>query len=714
MTAGLAPAPADAALAQPIDPAPAIGPGRASLRWCALLAAIVLFEAALLHNAAARDVAPFVPLRFDQAAYLTETYTAYERVREQGLIRGLVATVREPRAQGWLIQPQAAALYVLFGAHRLTALDLNIAYFLTYLVVTAELVRRRLGIAAALVALALICVARTVTLPAGGAFDFRFDFIAFSLWGTLLGLIALALPSRGVRPWLAVLFVGVWLILSRLIAATYAAPVLAGLFGLTFVGLAGRRPSPPLVRRWLLLIGSAWGAVLALVVGRNWVLIESYYVRGHLAGAEKGLRALDQGVITVGDSLLYYVTSTVRDHAGREPLLLAAIAIVGAAGVAAFERRRGVCVPRWAERRESGSGLRWPLATSALGLLIPYVVLTANESKSPVTANVLVPPLVLLAAIGVASLTWQASGARRSAAVALCAAILVGGIVLQVDRVSRPQYAPAARADLEAASRMAIDIGDYLARGQFAKPRWGTDTIMDALASGTAEVFYYEQRGVWLGIQPGMGHAPIDFSYTVDELLDQAASGDVLVLTSPGAGGPARYPLEQSLQAARPRLRELAERELIPLGQYRMFGRDVTVFVRPSVRVERLAGDGWVLRDGIDVVVAPEAAQRGSTVVLRGQSDFTRLPAPPAVTASIADRGTPRETVPARLDISGAQYELRVEVPAGRGGPGQPLKIQLSFSTSFAPSRVTNSPDSRELVMLGPTERRVVLSPQVQ
>jgi hypothetical protein len=687
--------------------------------WPIVLAAVLAFQAMLLHTAATRDVAPYPPLRFDQAAYLTESYLAYERMRDQGFLRGLLSTVRERRAQGWLLQPEAAVLFAVLGAVRMTAIDLNIAYYLLYLGVTGEVVRRRLDVGAALMALGLICSARTITSAAGGVFDFRLDFVGLCLWGIWVVLLALVAPSRQPVVWIGLGGVGVVLILTRVITAAYVLPILVGLALLTLVGV-GRGSGTPVnaTRRRLAMMVAGLMAVLAVVAFRNWTEIAGYYIQGHLLSSEKTLRALDAGVVTLADSLSYYPISALRDHAGRELLLLMLLAL-GTVIVLALWRRNE---PERAWRPpEVDAAPRldwvWTSATLLLAIHVPYAVLTLNETKSPITGHVLVPPLVLLGTVGLHGLLYRALVPRgdlgKRLALWLGTVVLALGLLLQLDRVVRPQFAPASPTDLASASRMSLEVGDYLQRTHVTRARWGTDTLMDVLAGGTSQVYYFEQRGVWLGIVPGLGQAAISADFSVEEVLREADTADVLLLANaPGEQRAVRYPLEQSLQKAAPELRELAHRGFLRLGEYEMFGQTVSAYVRPGLKLEGLTPDGWITSRGIDVVVSPEGVPRASAIILRGQSFFNYFQSPLVVSATMLRPNGAEVPLPTHLQVTGTAYEIMVEIPPGLVELARTLRVHLDFSTYYQPSVVAGSPDQRELVIQSPTFRRVRLGAQ--
>src|ERR1035441_5812750 len=83
---------------------------------------------------------------------------------------------------------------------------------------------------------------------------------------------------------------------------------------------------------------------------------------------------------------------------------------------------------------------------------------------------------------------------------------------------------------------------------------------------------------------------------------------------------PGVYPFNLTMLAIRPKMRDLAERILIPIGRFRMSSWDTVLYIRPSLAAQ--GGDaGWILSDGLtlagDVAVMrarPEIKLRGNAV----------------------------------------------------------------------------------------------------
>jgi hypothetical protein len=552
--------------------------------WYVILTAILIFEAIVLHSAAREAVAPFYPTYLDQVQYLTESYTGYDILSSHGLVAGLWGVLQEPRAQGMLTQFEAAILFLWTGPQRLTALDLNIASMLIYLGVTTELVRRAWGVGPALATAGLIAAARTSTMRAGGVFDFRLDFAAMCLWGILVGLVVLGpMQFRRERTFtLAVTLVATGLVLTRIIAATYVAALLGGLVLLICIvrsnsGTVRFRYS---ARRGLSIAMTVSVAAGIWFIVQNWTLVKGYYLIGHVLNDEKHVRAAEVGTTNLLSSVAFYPISLLRDHAGL-PFLGRAGVLLAAALAAPVGTWRNL--PR-AARAHVGV-LRWIVCALLFAFLAPYVALTLDEAKSPVVGGVLLPPSVLAVAFILGSSSKGLCGplpsVRKARLFALCGLVLLVGLRSQWGDIRRTVYDAEWQSDLATASQFMDDVGDYVRDTDGGHAVWAMDAHFDFTPSLVTRVYYFEQHGIWLDVPSVLGDGPIDTTLSEDEIMWQAASSSVLILTSGGA--PLTYPYDLSVERAKPALFELAEQRFTLLGHYRIDRRDVFAYVRRAV-----------------------------------------------------------------------------------------------------------------------------------
>ena len=312
--------------------------------WGGGLVLLFGLEGALLHQVASIGVAPYYPRWFDQVQYLTESYQAYDVFRERGIVDGLVHNLAEPRVQGWLLQLEAALVFLVTGPARLPALDLNIVHFLAFLVISAEIVRRSLSAWCAITFLALILGTRGVTNLTGAVWDFRLDFAAMCLWGALVPVLAFRGPALAKWKWsVAVIVLGEMLICTRTIAFVYVvgtvgALILCAPFAL---GRAARADAGVIRRRLSLAIG-CWFATEAVFVLHNLDLIVGYYVGGHVLGGESEVRAAEAGVADLASSLEFYGRSLLGDQLGFVSLTVFLVVAGGVAVLAVMNPHRSI------------------------------------------------------------------------------------------------------------------------------------------------------------------------------------------------------------------------------------------------------------------------------------------------------------------------------------------------------------------------------------
>lgn len=546
---------------------------------CALLA----FDAAVLHVAARDAVAPYYPSSLDQVQYLTESYAGFDLLRARGVVAGTIEILTQPRAQGMLAEFVSAYVFLLTGPARLPALDLNIAWSVAYLGLTAILVRRALGLAPAIAATGLMLAPRSTPGLLGGVFDFRLDLQGMCMWGILLAFVLLELPRmrarRGSGPavTLCVVLVSVALCLTRFIATTYLVLWLIAILSLSCITDLGLRAQHLVIVRRTLL--TSLGAVVFAAGGfalLNWPLIREYYIGGHVFSDEKAFRALEVGVTSLASSLIFYPFSAARDQAGP-PFIAVSGVLLGVAAWAAFARRQGA--------RDLVDRIRpllptWTLVTLLLSVIAPYVVLTSDEAKSTVVANAFLPPAVL----GVTWLFAAGLAATRRCALTVWrlgvgagAAALTLGFGAQWLTLQTTVYDQQRRGEAAAASQFMLDVGDYVRSVDGGHATWASDAHVDFAPNLVTRVYYYEQRHVWLDLPSRLGDGPLTQTLSEDQVLHQAGGSDILLLT---VGYDTGYPYDESISQAKSALFELARQRYSLLDQFRIHGTDVFAFVR--------------------------------------------------------------------------------------------------------------------------------------
>jgi hypothetical protein len=563
------------------------------------MAGLILVEFLLFRHYLHREVVWAYPQYTDQVAYLSQAYETYESMKSRGIVRAIAA--QPPIAQGALMPVQAGLFFFVAGPSRQSALDLNFIYFALLqcgLVGTVRWLAGRWDVA--WIALGLLLSAGTPFLGAGGIADFRMDFIAFCLYGLLLCAV---IRSRVLADWRwapAVALVGAVLIGFRFIAAVYVAGAL-GLLAVVFIARLFSRDAPTRhdSRRRLAALLIA-GAILALLVApllwANRNAIHDYYWVNHVTGAEKEVRAAEVGANEWAAALMYYPRSLLTRHAGFAFLATAGAILIGAALVRlGGERVRAGSVARSEEgttgsKRETTPLDTYPLslawAASGAFLIVPLAALTMDVSKSPVVADVMVVPLVWLVILaGLTLLRGRFPSRPTPLAFALGFAAIASigwGVRTQVAAYSADRFMSQHRRAVQTIARLYDDMA--------AETRWRgwpdigvfCNSIDDCLNGQIATVLTYERHRYLL-------HAG-DMSMTVlaipeeDVFRQIAASHFVILSLRPSPPGAFDYPFNQELDALRPRVEAVCQRDMTEVGHYPIFGSDVRLFVRRAPR----------------------------------------------------------------------------------------------------------------------------------
>src|SRR5262249_25488410 len=127
------------------------------------------------------------------------------------------------------------------------------------------------------------------------------------------------------------------LVLFRFLTLVYFAGILSTFLAIAFVRLwATPRGSAECLRRARSVQGTVLAALVLVTLTAPWLwhnrrAIWAYYVVGHFTGTEKGIRAVEVGLVTRLDHLLFYPKNLLFEHVG----LVMAVA-VGVAAVAAL------------------------------------------------------------------------------------------------------------------------------------------------------------------------------------------------------------------------------------------------------------------------------------------------------------------------------------------------------------------------------------------
>jgi hypothetical protein len=595
--------------------------------WISVLA-LLGAEFALFRHELLREVVWAYPPNSDQVNYLMQAYWSYELLRHHGL-RAMLAVQTGP--QGLLMPCEAALWFCVAGASRFSALSLNFFHFAAFQLVTVGVIRwltRRWTMC--FIALGLLLTALTPYQRPGGLDDFRMDFSAFCLFGIF---IALVLRSRMFLSLPASVMAGVaggWLVSFRYITAVYLLLILASMFVF-------------LVGRWILSVGSAYsptvtafrskrwastptlrktharqagglaaaGLTIALVAGPVIYLhrqsIHDYYLVGHVTGGEKSIRAIETQTVDALASLEYYPVNLYQRHLGPMFFALSAVLLTAASafrvgragdsegsasagGIVGTKGDIASCQIPSAEADPKRLQFWLPVHVFlGMCVVVPLAVLTFDQAKSPVVADVIVAPVFWIVILDFIAITRLKPAAgigtqrqwatpRQGALVAVSALAIFLGVRSQWRAFDAERFMSRHQRDVNAISAM-YDL--IVARSRAAG--WETvtvfnDQVRDHLDADAIRVRAYERTGTMLDL----GSAVEGIVEMPDEqVLQQLHASQVVLVTEPtGAETSPPYPINLQLRRLRPQISAYCAGKMKEIARQRIFGDQVILFVR--------------------------------------------------------------------------------------------------------------------------------------
>lgn len=667
-----------------------------------LVVVLILLEWGLFRQFVLREIAWGFPRFYDQALYLGQSYTAFARIMNDGLGAGLLKLLAAQQPNGILLQALASFAYLFLGASRLSALTLNFAYFAALQCALVGTIRWLTGRwSLALISMGLLMMARSPFNIAGGLADFRIDFAVMCLFGMLVCAVVRSRLFLSL-PWsLLVGIIGALVVLTRYITILYIATIFGVL--LLFFGLQWRRSRAPAARSALatrmMRLAAAAGVFVLLITPVLWntrAAFIRYYVAQ--ATARAALRSAELGITSRSEALMFYPRSLAGQHLGTALLTFSAIslAIFGAYALASWRRLRALArPPDW------GSYLLFVLLT----LVVPLAAFTSNAAKSPIVGGVLVTPIIWVYVL-LAWLTIGELGAARYGRLSLdfsytglaCLAILIG-LGTNLAQFGRATQFSQQRGDTASVISMYTDIGEYSASVGWKRLQVSTNANLEYLFPTLLQPVVYEQRGIPLAVTPVMGQQL--FAIDAAQARKGLEQSDFVLMTDFAPGEQHVYPFNQSMQRLRPDMLAYCESHLLPIGRYRFFGRQVTVYVRPALVLAR-RGDGWITESGLTITGPAQLLAGQNQLFLSGSIPSDLLPKTPSVSAELAISGA-RQALPARLTSTSGRYQIELDLHGAELPDAGLVRIELHFDTYFVPRQAGLSNDTRQLVMRFPT-----------
>jgi len=678
-----------------------------------LVAAIVLLQWGTFTGFANREITWAYPAHFDQTGYLGLSYQTFEQMLNQGLLSGIWSGLTAPVPQGNLIHVQAALLFLLRGPSRLSALTLNWLYLILFecaVVYTLRWLSQRWSVA--FIGLGLLLTTTARFADAGGMMDFRIDFIAFCLYGTFLCTVVRSEMFESFWWSIAVgVTIALMILFRHLTAVSIGLVMLAALAFMGVRAFSQRRNSAGTVEgtriKGIVLSGLVALLLAAPTLWTTRAAILHYYTLV-ITTDEGKMRDEEFQVTRTADFLLYYPRSLPRDHLGKTAI--ATLVLILAVTLPALIR-----TPRKTWRALSAPFFDPVIALFFLGtaFIVPFIVLTVYPSRSPVVGSFLVPPVIgaVLAMVVAFGRAGHGRPWTTPVLVSLSTIVLSAGIYTDLSASSHKKALFVGRRDdMRQLGELYDEIGTQSVRWGLSTPRVAWDRVRDYLHSGVLRSWFYERHGTLISpINALQGILPV----TADQALAGIDSCDFAVLTDPSSQDDPgfQYPFNRSMKELYPKVRAAAEQQLIPIRHFEAFSQSLTLYMRVPLRLEGVSG-GWITSRGVVVVGPGEMLRDHPTIELRGRNAlFEHLGNSLSVRAELQTPGQPPRDVPATITPPGPEYSLVIHLDNADIRADQDVRVKLMFDKYWVPRDVGLNEDTRQLVIMAPTQLRATPNP---
>jgi hypothetical protein len=677
---------------------------------------IVLLQWLLFRSYVLREIAWAYPTNSDQLTYLRRSYEGYESLLASNTIsQGIslwIGSVAKNSPYGIMLPIQASLLFLLFGASRLTALSLNFIYYIAWQCSNIIAVRYVSGQwRAAMIAWGSSLAIGTPFTLAGGAMDFRLDFIAFCLLGVFVSVVIVA-DILGDTKWSIMAgVVGGLLILFRYLTAAY----LLGIYALTLLFCwvvftksatdSERRSTYGLRIKNIFLSGMIITGIDGPFLWVSRATIYQYYLSS----------SIDHSVWASADPL-FYLKSVLFRHLGEGFIVVSILLLLISLliSLSTLRKNAGTQNPSYNFDLDLSASVMFLLAC----FIVPFCLLAGYTAKSEVVSSIMVPPIYWLVMLAILFLLKRADFSQRHRVASLFLWVMVilslgYGFYHQLNAYSRHTALSLRRQDVLQVVKMYDDIGAHSEKMGWQNPRISVDNIKDYLAGGSVLTpLYYERHGVFLKVQTKLG---VSISHVNEQQALQAlGDSDFVILTytnQPGYGYKPTYPFVTDFEQIRPMVNEFVQQEFGLLGSYQIYGQDVDVYVRPSFTIAGLSADHWLTSEGMTLYVPVILAEPSAKLLLKGMSpDLAWLPPDTQVSAKLVEPGGKGRSLVTDFRATGQDYSIQITLPAELPDldKEQMLRIKVSFSSYFIPSELGINEDTRQLVIQAPTETRIL------
>jgi hypothetical protein len=420
-----------------------------------------------------------------------------------------------------------------------------------------------------------------------------------------------------------------------------------------------------------------------------------YY--GSHFGSEKELRQAQMHLTSLYSHLVFYPRSLWNQHLGTTYAFAASV-ILSAAGAWAVRRRN---IRENTATTDGQADLRPVLAFTAASIVIPLALFTADASKSPVVAGVVVGPLSILIVMGAYTVLRTRGMPSRFTTIAATA---LGAVAIwhEFSAVSRHSRITMNRSDEQALLRTYADMLDYAHAAGWKKVYIANDRLTDYTLAHIYTILHYEHTHELYPVLVTFGGSVT--TVPRDVALSGIAAANFAVLTRKAAQDAVTlYPFDKEMIAMEQELWTEAKKRMSLFRNVSYNGHEMAIYAKAAVRVEGASGD-WLTADGASLVAPCKLLAGKKSLVAAGSTIF-----PEMISNGLGVRATLKSvagTRPLATDVSPvtSKYSIKIDLRDANISPDGSCEISLAFDRYFVPKERGINADPRKLVIEAPTD----------
>jgi len=671
-----------------------------------ILAGLFVLEWLLFQTYFFREISWGYPIGYDQTVYLSGYYGECLELLNEGIFGYLI----KPWVGGYsgaptgiLSQYEAALSSLIFGASRLNALFVNFINYVFLQILFYVSIKRIANndTAFSLLCLGLLLAVGTPFLMFGGIFDFRFDFLAFCLFGSFVASVVTSNAFENRRWSLVSGAIGGLVILSRFNTVIYMVLIYFIVLSATIlIGLYKKNRSQSyqseIIRtKNILLSASSILIISCLPFVFSMKEMISYY---SVVNPKEGysIWAIARGVTSVYDNIIYYLTIS---YSQMKTVILLTVSLT-ISFIIVFAKKIDYSSRVFLRLKNNFVFL-------VISFFIPLLILFSVKSSNQCVISIVNVPFLFLLIFPLLIAYSGIHNKAKNVCKVIFIIVFILSVLLQVNSYSKRGFHAKNKSDTLQVIDLYERIGDLCRLYDINSPEILIDSVKHYFTPGILDELYFEKHRSLLKAR--MLLASNIFLEDKRAALKQVDDCDFAILTYESSPSELVYPVTNTVNSIRDKLNGLVNKTMHHVGSHVIEGRTVDLFVKPQLKIGGLSG-GWITSDGLMIKVLPKHIKPGAVLFLGGSFNPNWLPPENLfVSARVVKHGKTEKPLESKLAVEGSRYSIKVLLPEKSEllGQEEPLRIKLSFSVYFIPSQLGINDDNRKLVLFAPTEKHI-------